>query len=590
MMPSPRNDLVAVLNSLAAGKDLAWQGNACRCPFCSDKSRSAGIYDRDGKWRFKCQQCGQGPSDMTDLLCARDRLTYAEVVGQRDHDSLPRSEGGPDIPMRPSGGADATRSLWSLHKIKNKFSPTHIHLYGRPTSHAVVRYVDVTTGKKSFVQIRKVLGLNGSEECWEMGGIEKPWCLYNSWNLTDAVISVFVVEGEKCADRVTQAGHFAVTSMGGAGNAKSSDWSCLSGRSVYVWRDNDAAGEGYASDVLSILRDMKCVVYLVHPEWLELGDKGDVVDYLDRFSPSLWHQELSAVKAGTSLVDCGPKANFVKRLRSIKSGELVSVPLPFPQLDDCCVPLLPGQLTCLCASPGKGKSLFLLQSMIHWHSLGYKFACFMLEQSEEYHVGRLCAQLHGDANLNSLKWISQSAENADHAVACAESVGVQLNEIGSAITVPSGSICHSDVMSWVTAKAESGVRVMAIDPITAVDPVKNIWEADRELVFGIKKLCDKHGCSVIFVTHPRGGSSSLLNADSMAGGQAYGRFSQCVLWITFAKKPKNEVCRTPCGSVSVPVNAIVHVVKASNGPGSRHGIGFNWVGHKLQWSEQGELV
>ena len=39
-MDSTRNDLVAVLNSLCAGKDLKWQGYACSCPFCADKGRS----------------------------------------------------------------------------------------------------------------------------------------------------------------------------------------------------------------------------------------------------------------------------------------------------------------------------------------------------------------------------------------------------------------------------------------------------------------------------------------------------------------------------------------------------------------------
>jgi len=317
--------------------------------------------------------------------------------------------------------------------------------------------------------------------------------------------------------------------------------------------------------------------------------KHDVCDYLARFDCSLWHQELGAVKAGAALVETGPKANFVTHLKKIKAGELSSIPLPFPQLDDCCLPLTPGQLTCLCAAPGKGKSLFLLQSMIHWHSLGVKFACYMLEQSEEYHVGRLCAQLHGDSNLNSMKWIAASASNADYALSCAEKVGPQLDAIGSCITIPPGGVCHSDVMSWIEARAKAGVRVMAIDPITAVDPVKNIWEADRELVFTVKKLCDKYACSVIFVTHPRGGASGVLNADSMAGGQAYGRFSQCVLWITFLKKAKDHTIKSPVGSASISINAIIHVVKASNGPGARHGIGFNWLGRELRWAEQGEI-
>lgn len=71
--------------------------------------------------------------------------------------------------------------------------------------------------------------------------------LYNLPAITQAE-TVILVEGEKCADAVIQAGLTATTAMQGA-NAPISktDWSPLKGKHVVIWPDNDTAGLKYAT-------------------------------------------------------------------------------------------------------------------------------------------------------------------------------------------------------------------------------------------------------------------------------------------------------------------------------------------------------
>lgn len=69
--------------------------------------------------------------------------------------------------------------------------------------------------------------------------------------LATATAPVLVVEGEKAADAAERLlPEFVVTtSAGGSNAAGQSDWTSLAGRDVWIWRDNDAAGASYSSDV-----------------------------------------------------------------------------------------------------------------------------------------------------------------------------------------------------------------------------------------------------------------------------------------------------------------------------------------------------
>jgi putative DNA primase/helicase len=105
--------------------------------------------------------------------------------------------------------------------------------------------------------------------------------------------SVYLVEGEKCADALTKLGLIATTS-GGATSANDADWKPLSNREVVIWADHDMAGLQYEADVLAKLTSVNATVTQINIDQLNLAVKGDCVDWLQQFEQSNGRSATSA--------------------------------------------------------------------------------------------------------------------------------------------------------------------------------------------------------------------------------------------------------------------------------------------------------
>lgn len=90
--------------------------------------------------------------------------------------------------------------------------------------------------------------------------------------------TVYVVEGEKSADALTESGVLATTS-GGSDSARKTDWSPLKRHSPKIWRDNDLAGERYQSDVIREFLDLGISAQIIDVPALGLPEKGDAFDW-----------------------------------------------------------------------------------------------------------------------------------------------------------------------------------------------------------------------------------------------------------------------------------------------------------------------
>jgi len=92
---------------------------------------------------------------------------------------------------------------------------------------------------------------------------------------------VFIVEGEKDVDKLTDAGFTATTNPMGAGKWREEYNEALKGKDVIIIPDNDEAGRTHANQVeeslRGVARSIKCVKL---PE--EVGEGGDVSDYFDK--------------------------------------------------------------------------------------------------------------------------------------------------------------------------------------------------------------------------------------------------------------------------------------------------------------------
>ena len=91
--------------------------------------------------------------------------------------------------------------------------------------------------------------------------------------------TVIVVEGEKCAQVLTDLGILTVTSSGGANSPRKTDWSALAGRNVVVMPDHDVAGMTYAKDVRASATSVGAAkATILELEGLQDGE--DVVDWI----------------------------------------------------------------------------------------------------------------------------------------------------------------------------------------------------------------------------------------------------------------------------------------------------------------------
>jgi len=127
---------------------------------------------------------------------------------------------------------------------------------------------------KTFRQRRP----DGDGWAWSVKDVRQvPYRLPELMAAPDA--TVYLVEGEKDADRLAALGLVATTNAGGAGKWTAAHSEFLRGRRVVVLPDNDTAGQAHAKKVLKSLRGIATDVRVV--ELPGLPEKGDVSDWLD---------------------------------------------------------------------------------------------------------------------------------------------------------------------------------------------------------------------------------------------------------------------------------------------------------------------
>ncbi|SNR74127.1 Uncharcterized protein, DUF927 family [Methylobacillus rhizosphaerae] len=143
-----------------------------------------------------------------------------------------------------------------------------------------------SSDRKQFVPLTWCRNAQGKHE-WRWQGLDSPRPLYNLPGLEskpDAL--VIVCEGEKAADAAAVLFPAAVTTtmLNGAQAPGKTDWSPLTGRKVWLWRDNDEAGLKCMQAVDELLRKAGATtVQHINLAMIEgLQDKDDAADLVAR--------------------------------------------------------------------------------------------------------------------------------------------------------------------------------------------------------------------------------------------------------------------------------------------------------------------
>jgi hypothetical protein len=141
---------------------------------------------------------------------------------------------------------------------------------------------------------------------WNLDGVTL--ALYRLPELlkADPTVPVFIVEGEKDADRLGSNGFVTTTNPMGAGKWRDDYNDALTGRHVVILGDNDDVGRKHVEKVAQSLHDIAASVKVIHLDGLP--EHGDISDWLNAGHTS---DELQNIVAQTPLWDPIPVAGNV---------------------------------------------------------------------------------------------------------------------------------------------------------------------------------------------------------------------------------------------------------------------------------------
>jgi putative DNA primase/helicase len=214
--------------------------------------------------------------------------------------------------------------------------------YDYKDEHGALLFQALRYDPKGFSQ-RKPDGAGGWEH--KLNGVRRVPYRLAELLTADPREQIFVVEGEKDADRLASLGFTATTNAGGAGKWRDEYSEFLRGRSVVIIPDNDDPGRQHAERVEQSLRGIAASVrVLMLPG---LPPKGDVSDRLDARHTA---DELRALSAGSQ--ETSPQkterlpSSFVC-MADVEAETVAWLWHPYIAL---------GKLTILEGDPGLGKS------------------------------------------------------------------------------------------------------------------------------------------------------------------------------------------------------------------------------------------
>ena len=166
------------------------------------------------------------------------------------------------------------RGLWPEAKASPNGKPVAVYQYF--DEGGALLFEAVKFHPKRFSQ-RRPDGNGGY--VYKLDGVRR--VLYHLPQLVAAMPdeTVYIVEGEKDADRLRGLGFVATTSPMGAGKWRSEYADTLAGRNVRILPDNDGPGHSHAQDVAASLVGVAADVHIL--ELPDLPEHGDVSDWLD---------------------------------------------------------------------------------------------------------------------------------------------------------------------------------------------------------------------------------------------------------------------------------------------------------------------
>lgn len=591
-----------------------------KCCFHDDVSPSGSVHqDQQGVWRFTCHGCGwggdvfdvlakDGGKSVEDLLKAVREESTRPARGRRAAATPPPAPAAEEVPVR---GVKTYPSPEAIKAALRDVEATYP--YTNPDTgkaELVIFRCRTREGKKTFIQASPQ-----ADGSWAMVAPPKPWPLFNRTRVRGAG-QIVVVEGEKCVKKGTDLGVRGTsftTSPGGAGKAAYADWSPLAGKRVILWPDNDPPdpkrnkvrqGVRHMEEVADELRKLSPPpeICWLDPDELAIPDKGDIVEFCAFHGEGTADSEREAVEQALRLAvplpGPNPSGALEQRIEETIAGKRRAIPWKFRVLSKFTRACLPGTITLLCGDPGSTKSYLLLEQMWTWHKEGIPVALYELEEDQAYHLNRALAQVDGNAKLDDSDWVEQ---HPDQARAAYHRHKAFMDSFAPRVFAEPGTrekpqVTQDDLVAWAREQAEKGARIIGIDPVTVAAPCRGqekSFTPDLKFMVEMKLIAREFACSIVLVTHPKESTNAKARPlmDNMAGGRAYVRFAQTVLWIKRLENRQVMLVETERDELeNLEIERLIYLVKTRNGRGTGWEIGFEFDPRSLTFVEKGVIV
>lgn len=175
-----RNDRKALIDILEQ-VGAKFKGNICNCPFHNDEHPSAGVYEKNGVWRFKCMVC-EISSDIYDMQAKLDNTSPSEQLKK-----LCRTKRQTKTKQQSFANLDSVRQYLTKKLGKIEYEHEYKNADG-DVAYYVFRCL--TLNGKTL----RPVSLSDTGYILKMP--DKPWLLYNLPDVMK-VENVIVVEGKK---------------------------------------------------------------------------------------------------------------------------------------------------------------------------------------------------------------------------------------------------------------------------------------------------------------------------------------------------------------------------------------------------------
>lgn len=285
----------------------------------------------------------------------------------------------------------------------------------------------------------------------------------------------------------------------------------------------------------------------------------------------------------------GAAAELEKYLMDFATGRLEVVPWPWTGLSELTCALAPGTVTVVCGEAGVGKTYLILQCLMFWQQRGYEPAVFFIEKNRVVHTHRLLVQLEKDSKLIDLMKLGGRQEEITAAMDRWREV---IGDIGRLIfSAPHERVTLDSLLGWIRQQASAGKRIIIIDPITAVSAGESRWTKDDDFMIEAQSIMTAHEASLVLVTHPKQGAGRKApsTGHDVAGGAAYLRFTDTLLWLHKSKEPKFVKLMTPLGIINSELSLFFQMHKTRNGRGKGREFGFLFC-DGMRYAEQGLVI